>query len=183
MCLSLLFITKWFLISIFKLMILFFRPGFGLIRLYDRLDVPKWINFSGADYLSNNDEFSMIFLVRLHRLRLIHNHYSPKSWNCYYTLNMNYFYIFLYFVFHLFSNLHWLAFVWSNFCNKLKATARSWRNCRSSRQDQKEEQETIQANHQTLSTQVSQDVQSIQSRNLEEHLWGSSKKNTPWDGF
>ena len=30
-------------------------------QLYDQFDGPKWINFSGADYLSDNDEFSMIF--------------------------------------------------------------------------------------------------------------------------
>ena len=30
-------------------------------RFYDQFDIHKWIDFSGADYLSNNDEFSMIF--------------------------------------------------------------------------------------------------------------------------
>ena len=37
---------------------------------YDRCDGPKCINFSGANYLSNNVEFSMYFWERLDCLRL-----------------------------------------------------------------------------------------------------------------
>ena len=36
-----------------------------------QFDSHKLIDFSGADYLSDNDEFSMFFLDRLHRGRLV----------------------------------------------------------------------------------------------------------------
>ena len=39
-----------------------------------RFNGPICINFSGADYLFDNDEFLMIFLERLDRLRLLHLH-------------------------------------------------------------------------------------------------------------
>ena len=39
-------------------------------RFYDRFDGPKWIDFSEADYLSDNDDFLMFFLERCNRQRL-----------------------------------------------------------------------------------------------------------------
>ena len=41
-----------------------------LNRFYDWFDGPKWIDFLGADYLSDNDYFSIIFLDQCNRLRL-----------------------------------------------------------------------------------------------------------------
>ena len=38
---------------------------------YDRFDGPKGIDFSEADYLSDKDDFSMVFLDRCNRLRLV----------------------------------------------------------------------------------------------------------------
>ena len=40
-------------------------------RFYDRFDTHKWIDLAEADYLSDKDDFSMIFLDRCNRLRLL----------------------------------------------------------------------------------------------------------------
>ena len=40
-------------------------------RFYDRFDAPKRIDFSKANYLSDKDDFSMFFLDRCNRLRLL----------------------------------------------------------------------------------------------------------------
>ena len=42
-----------------------------MIRFNARFDTHKWIDLAGADYLSDNDDFSMIFLDRCNRLRLL----------------------------------------------------------------------------------------------------------------
>ena len=39
-------------------------------RIYNWFNSHKWIDFSGADYLTDNDEFSIFFLDRCNRLRL-----------------------------------------------------------------------------------------------------------------
>ena len=39
-------------------------------RLYNQFDAHKWIDLAGADYLSNNDDFSWLFLERCNRRRL-----------------------------------------------------------------------------------------------------------------
>ena len=48
-------------------------------RFYDRFDGPKWIDFSEADYLSNNDDFWWVFLDRCNRLRL-HDTAADDQW-------------------------------------------------------------------------------------------------------
>ena len=45
-------------------------------QFYDQFDGPKWINFTGADYLTDNNDISVIFLVRLHHLRLAHRDFQ-----------------------------------------------------------------------------------------------------------
>ena len=34
-------------------------------RFYDQFDTHKWIDLAGADYLADNDDFSMIIFVAI----------------------------------------------------------------------------------------------------------------------
>ena len=64
----------------------FFSIQFQYFRLLKKrsmqvqFDAHKLINFSGADYLPDNDEFLMFFLDRLHCQRLVSMHRQLTSY-------------------------------------------------------------------------------------------------------